>query len=614
MRELLAKVSFRGAMVIFVVSGLIFALAFGWCVYVAEFNIQKNADEKIQTDIDRMQVYIEGELQRIEDIAFNLCGWKFNKSYRDAHGHGAIYLEEANFVLPTSDEVYSMMNAILDLNPQVCGVTASFEPGVFPEFPQGFSPYLSRFSVPKGERYRRQDLATIDGFDYRAAEYYATTFASDQPYWSLPFRESSGGTIITSYNLPLHGYGGRLIGVMSIDLPISSLADMCNSIKPFRGAVVTVLDQDYNVIIHPDARYLLKNLADIQELEDYEMKDSAKVRITSRKSGNMNSRGIDGMKTKLFFAPIRSANWTITIECPMSEIYAGLTQVKRGILVVSLVGILLMMACFVVVFEKMQEVLLAQNGIENELKVASDIQMGMLPKTFPPYPGRSEFDIYGFLKPAKEVGGDLFDFMMRDDRLFFCIGDVSGKGVPASLFMAVVRSLFRNVAGHHHNPGRILAGINQVVAQGNEQDMFCTMLVGVLDIRTGHLSYSNAGHNAPVLQRVQTDGQSAGEFLHCKPNIPVGVLEEFFFEQEEIDLQAGDTLFLYTDGVTESENAKKQLFGEEATLATLTHARQIGLKTPREVVEHVYEALQHHAANAAQSDDITMLCLEYKGV
>ena len=185
-------------------------------------------------------------------------------------------------------------------------------------------------------------------------------------------------------------------------------------------------------------------------------------------------------------------------------------------------------------------------AIENELQVAHNIQMGMLPKVFPPYPERDDIDIFGMLSPAREVGGDLFDFYIRDNQLFFCIGDVSGKGVPASLFMAVTRSLFRNISAHSSEPGQIITALNNALVEGNDSCMFVTLFVGVIDLESGRIRYSNAGHDQPLLIAQNIS------LLPCDANVPLGVMPEWTFTVQESVVAPGTTIFLYTDGITES--------------------------------------------------------------
>jgi len=245
--------------------------------------------------------------------------------------------------------------------------------------------------------------------------------------------------------------------------------------------------------------------------------------------------------------------------------------------------------------------------MESELHIARNIQMSMLPKTFPPFPDRSDIDIYAQLMPAKEVGGDLYDFYIRDEKLFFCIGDVSGKGVPASLVMAVTRSLFRSLSAHENRPSRILRAINDSMSKDNESDMFVTFFMGVLDLPTGRLRYCNAGHNAPIASTSRHSPHPT-QFLNVIPNLPFGIITDWKYEEQEVVMVHGDTLFLYTDGLNEAENFRHQPFGDQAIL---TVAQTIGALSAKEQTEAMTEAVNRHVNDAEQSDDLTILCLKY---
>ncbi len=245
-------------------------------------------------------------------------------------------------------------------------------------------------------------------------------------------------------------------------------------------------------------------------------------------------------------------------------------------------------------------------AIENELKIAHDIQMSMLPKTFPPYPERDDIDIFGSLTPAKGVGGDLFDFYIRDEKLFFCIGDVSGKGVPASLFMAVTRSLFRNISQHVSEPSHIVNALNQAQSEGNDTNMFVTLFVGVLDLKTGSLRYCNAGHDAPLLM-----GHDVC-LLPCDCNLPIGVMGDFTFEQQEITFERPTTIFLFTDGLNEAENINHAQFGDERIMKMAESLVADGQLEPTQVIRHMTDAVHTFVGIAEQSDDLTMLAIELK--
>ena len=257
--------------------------------------------------------------------------------------------------------------------------------------------------------------------------------------------------------------------------------------------------------------------------------------------------------------------------------------------------------------EELKSTTAQKASIESELKVAHNIQMSMLPKTFPPYPDREDIDIFGQLTPAKAVGGDLFDFYIRDEQLYFCIGDVSGKGVPASLFMAVTRSLFRNVSAHQSKPHLIMKALNDSLVESNEMNMFVTLFVGVLDLQTGLLRYCNAGHDAPLLIGLQRVG-----VLPCDSNLPIGVMADFDFSEQTILIDKYTTIFLFTDGLNEAENCHQKQFSDDRIMNVAQGLLGMGHHRPTQVVRHMTDAVHTFVGTAEQSDDLTMLAIQYK--
>ena len=260
-----------------------------------------------------------------------------------------------------------------------------------------------------------------------------------------------------------------------------------------------------------------------------------------------------------------------------------------------------MQKSLVTYIEELKETTAQKASIDSELHVAKNIQMAMLPKIFPPYPERNDIDVFGQLDSAKEVGGDLFDFFIRDEKLFFCIGDVSGKGVPASLVMAVTRAQFRTIAAHEAMPDRIVTELNDAMAEGNDSNMFVTLFVGALDMPTGRMRYCNAGHDAPILI-----GSGAG-LLPCDSNLPVGIMAGWKFTGQETTIDPHTTIFLYTDGLTEAMNSEFEQFQEERIFNVIKNTPN----TPRQLIMAMTDAVHQFVGDAEQSDDLTMLALQY---
>ena len=239
--------------------------------------------------------------------------------------------------------------------------------------------------------------------------------------------------------------------------------------------------------------------------------------------------------------------------------------------------------------------------MEGELRVARNIQMSMVPNQFPNLP---ELNLYAWMVPAKEVGGDLYDFFVLGRKLYFCVGDVSGKGVPASLFMAVTRVLFRHIAQQGLSPEEIAYKINTSVAQFNDSCMFVTMFIGCADLDTGRLDFCNCGHNLPIILE---EGKEA-RFLSCEnQNLPLGPFETFDFKGMTLDDFRDKQLLIYTDGLNEAENNSHEQFGDERVLSLMS---TMWGTPPKEIIETLCEAVNKHRDTAEPNDDLTMMCLK----
>lgn len=414
-------------------------------------------------------------------------------------------------------------------------------------------------------------------------------------------------------------------------------------------------------ITHPDHSRILNDTYFTYSLETSDtIDDNIGYDMLAGKSG-INTMNRDNTNYTIIYKPIERTGWSMATVVPSHILYARSKIIGAIIIFFMLVGMLILFfVCRRVMkrltkpldrfaksadaiakgeldtplpvintkdemmhlrtsFELMQKSLIVQieetksineqrGRIEGELQVAREIQMAMLPKTFPAYPDRTEIDIYGQLTPAKEVGGDLYDFLLRDEKLYFCIGDVSGKGVPASLLMAVTRSLFRNIATHDSSPALIVSQINDAMADTNETMMFVTLFVGVLDLPTGRLRYCNAGHCAPLI--INSDV----EVLPIIANLPSGITTDFRFEAQETIITPGTTIFLYTDGLTEAENIEKELFGEDRMMevARKVRSQKVEEINPQLLIQEMTDAVHAFVCEAEQSDDLTMLAVNYK--
>ncbi|MBR3244560.1 MAG: PP2C family protein-serine/threonine phosphatase [Parasporobacterium sp.] len=254
----------------------------------------------------------------------------------------------------------------------------------------------------------------------------------------------------------------------------------------------------------------------------------------------------------------------------------------------------------------LQEATAEKERIQTELALAARIQADMLPRKFPAFPDRKEFDIYASMTPAKEVGGDFYDFfLMDDDHLALIMADVSGKGIPGALFMMMSKSLIQNFCMAGRSPKEVLETVNTKICQNNQEEMFVTVWLGILEISSGKLTAVNAGHEFPIIKK--PDGPF--EVFKDKHGFVVGGMESIKYKEYELQLVPGTKLFVYTDGVPEATNANNELFGIERTVSALNEAKE---KSPQQILEAVDLAVGQFVGDAEQFDDLTMLCFEYK--
>jgi phosphoserine phosphatase RsbU/P len=257
--------------------------------------------------------------------------------------------------------------------------------------------------------------------------------------------------------------------------------------------------------------------------------------------------------------------------------------------------------------EELTKTTALKERMEGELKIAHDIQMSILPKMFPPFPDRTEFDIYAMIQPAKEVGGDFYDFFQIDDEhLCFVIADVSGKGIPASLFMAVTKTLIKAKAAVGLTADRIVSRVNEELCVGNDTNMFVTIFCAILDVHTGEIEYTNGGHNPPLVIR------KTGEVsvLKSTGGIVVGVIDDAVYTADRLTLYPGDILYLYTDGVNEAMNKNGELFSDKRLEQEIIKLKE---KSIKEIIDGIMGEIELFAQDTPQSDDITMMVIQYTG-
>ena len=618
-------------------AALVFITAFGYMFIASRKAVEQEAIERATQILNNTVLRVNDILDDAQIAADNM-DWLVYQHLDDP------------------DMMFELARNLLHNNPEVRGCSISFEPYFFQEKGKFFSAYAYH---ENGSILTTQEGSEL--YQYFYMDWYQLPKLLNQPCWTEPYMDSdyqeNTGEMFTSYCKPLTGDDGSFIGSLSVDLSLSWLSETINSVQPYPHSYNIMIGRGGSFLVHPDTTKLLNTTIFTETLAVPDSEVESLGHDMLRGEQGIRKMVRDGEELYVFYEPIKATGWSVGIVCPKSEIFSSFDRLRHIIMGIILGGLLLMLlVCSRVVsselkplgelvkqtdvvaaghldqplpptsrsdeigqltrsFSHMQGSLINyideltqttanKERIENELRIARDIQMAMVPRVFPPFPERKDIDLYASMIPAKEVGGDLYDYFLLGDMLYFCIGDVSGKGIPGSLVMAVVKNLSRVVSRQNLTPAVIARQINDTVSEDNEQMMFVTMIIGKIHLDTGLMEFCNCGHNPPV---VFSNGEA--RFLDIKANVPLGIAPGFEFEGEEIADVRNQPLLFYTDGLNEAENEAHEQFGDDRILEVL---RSRDIKSAKDAIDRINDALQAFVNGAEASDDLTMLCLEIK--
>ena len=500
------------------------------------------------------------------------------------------------------DSVLSALYRLGATNGRIRGAALAFVPGYYPKRDSLYEVYAR-----KDDDHVRVSRIPGERHDYTKMEFYQKTMETGKAVWVDPYIDNEGaGELATTFAMPIYDSDGRRAGVLGVDISLDWLGDTLDRRHAYPSSFNILLTEDGRLFLGPkEERATWSTAEEVAQL----INDST---VRREESVSKRSKVIDiqdkGEEGTVFYANLKGyPHWQLAVVCYDNEVYGKLRQMRMHVFLFMLAGFLLLGYLVwrnIRSLSRLKKADMERERISTELHVAQSIQMEMLPKKFPAFPDRDDIDIYGTLVPAKEVGGDLFDFYLRDEKLFFCIGDVSGKGVPAALVMAVVHAQFRMATAHESNPVRIMQTINAASCEGNESNIFVTFFVGVLDLPSGKFRYCNAGHDFPLIQR----GDGPWQPLDTKANLPLGLFNDFKYVAQETDLSEGDSLFLYTDGLTEAMNPQLQQMRIQRVRKVLDECQT---KKPEQLVHTMVDRVKAFVDGAEQSDDLTMLVIGY---
>ncbi len=632
------KLSVRVSLWVVFFATVIFIAALSFLFYQARETVRQEAISRATQILDKTSLRVDSILNRVE-VASNMVKWLVERHPGKA------------------DSMFVYSRSMLLNNPDFYNCSIAFEPDYFESKGRYFSAYT---------KYVGDSLRTIQGgsdnYRYFYVDWYLLPKLLDRPCWTEPYFDLDVATntseMVTSFCQTIKDGQGQMIGVINTSLSITWLSHTISAVKPYPHSYSIMIGRGGTYFVHPDTTKITRQTIFTQTILQPDTAMTALGKAMQQGKEGMKYMKIDGTDCYVFYKPLGHTGCSMAIVCPESDIFSGFDRLQRTIMIIVVGGLLLMLFFFIRIItrelrplrqlaqgaetiasgqfdavlpdfkrideigqltqsfgnmqqslvryiEELKDTTAQKASIESDLRIASEIQMGMLPEHFPTRDDRDDVQLFASLTPAKEVGGDLFDFYFRDEKLFFCIGDVSGKGVPASLFMAVTRSTFRTVSAHESMPDRIVTTMNKTIADMNKRNMFVTLFVGVLDLPTGRLYYSNAGHDAPLLV-----GAGVGE-LPCDSNIPVGFMPQWQYTLQEVTIFTGTTILLFTDGLTEAMDSDYAQFSMERVNDVAIAALENQQREPRQLIEQMTKAVHRFVGDAEQSDDLTMMAVQY---
>lgn len=577
----------QSSLAIIITAAVLVEITSGIQYYFAKEGIRQEVEHRAESELRAKSLEIRNVMNVVE-VAVENMAWAVEQR------------------LAQPDSMWAVTQKLLADNEYIVGSAVAFEPYYYPRKGRQFSPY----SYKHDSTVTSIQLGT-DTYDYHTMEWYTAPMASGRGHWSEPYFDEGGGEMMMStYSLPIRNSAGQIVAIFTADVSLEWLSEVVNAQHIYPSSYNLLLSRSGQIIVCPEDSLVMNT--DIDQATAGIADTTADYINRQMKAGNSGQATVTDEKGEtnyVFYGPVDDVTgWSMAVVCADKEIYKGLRGTRFSVFILMLVGMCLL--GFIIWrtargARRLQEINAQKASLERDLQVASGIQMGMLPKEFPSGHERDDVQIYATLTSAKEVGGDLFDFYFRDNKLFFCIGDVSGKGIPASLFMAVTRSVFRTVSAKESEPDVIMANLNNTIVDINESLMFVTMFIGVLDLPTGMLRYCNAGHDAPMLV-----GAGVGT-LPCDANIPVGIDAAYRYTCQEALVYTGTTIFLYTDGLTEAENAEQQLFSLQRAKQTAEDALARQQHDPKKLISIMTDAVHTFVGDAEQSDDLTMMAIQY---
>jgi phosphoserine phosphatase RsbU/P len=557
------------------------------------------------------------------------------------------------------EKLLNLIEGFVLSSPEVFGSTVAYAPYAFDPKKRYFAPY---FMLKEGEL----SFKWLGGeeYDYFTMDWYRLARDRGEPLWTEPYYDKGGGNFwMATYSVPIFRTlenEPTFMAVVTADIPLEWLNRVMQKVQPVKGSYAFLVSKQGAFLTRPGQNPRLDHLQQLPALAPGSTALERAVRdiLAAREGFVALERFLDEKPVWLYHIPLAPPGWSMVVVIPEEEIFTEINVLSRYTLEIGAAGLALLSLVIILIserisrplrfltesvrqiargnlevelpavtandeigvltqsFDEMRNALkeyigdlerttAAKERIESELRIARTIQMSLLPRRFPPFPQRGDIDLYAALEPAREVGGDFYDYLLLgEDRLFVVMGDVSDKGIAAALFMATTKSLVKSIAAQNMEPAELLQRVNRELCEENDALMFATVFCGVLDLQTGAFSYSNAGHNPPLLRR----RGEAPAWLELPPGLVLGVRPEARYSQMKLMLAPGDCLLLYTDGVTDALNPQEQAFSAQRLLQEAEGPPE---ESASAITQRILGRVRAYSAGTDPADDMALLCLRY---
>ena len=612
---------------ILLVSSLIFLGALGFSSLYSHIIVAEEAKESARNLLHSTINQIEKILGKVESEVESMA-WLV-----DEHKDDEKYL-------------YHITRKVIE-DSEVAGCAIAFEKNYFPD-KYYFSPYSYK-DEETGEIISKQLGST--SYDYFYSDWYQIPSLIDKACWSEPYFDEGGAKLMmTTFSYPIKDKDGHIYAIITADLTLDWINEILSGIEPYPSSTISLTSRGGTyVMTNSNANLQGETLFSTAMRTGNETVLKIAEEMVGGKEG-LTRYTVNGKTSYAVYGPL-SNGWAISITCSLKEILSRASMMLLISFLIALLGLaVLFFVCRRTInkltkplsnisesaikiangdfntalpeintgdevqqlrdsfdfmeksltsyIENLKETTAANERLESELDIASKIQMALLSRDFPHL---DNLDLHALMQPAKQVGGDLYDFYIKDNCLYFAVGDVSGKGLPASMFMAITKALYRYISNMGLELDDVITKLNDAISENNESGMFVTMFIGCLNLETGLLKYCNAGHNPVVVN---------GSFLEEKPNLAIGLISGFPYVQQQCSLEKGARIVIYSDGVTEAEKADKEQYGNDRLLAWANGQNQE--ESAETACGLLFSDVKSFVEGNEQNDDITIMTIKYK--